>query len=136
MYQADASLVDIDVGKVPVGIHKTELFAWWVADEGMKAKFNSVDSGIDNADTDATLDKDKFVLMQARQSNFTHVSATGSDKFSSAFHKNFTELRADGGLSKVYDSQSLALLSSGSMGQLMLPKDPAGARMSATVNRM
>lgn len=134
VYQSDTdTLVDIDVGKVPVDDEETGAFAWWVADEGMKAKFNTTDSGIENADTEGPLDADKLALIQTRQSNFSHVSELDPNDPSTSFDKTFAVLRAEGNLPKVNAAQSLSLLSS-DWGDWILPEDPADASVSATVN--
>ncbi len=134
VYQADTNtLEDIDVGKVAVDAEETGAFAWWVADEGMKAKFNTIDPGIGNADTEGPLDEDKLTLIQTRQSNFSHVSDPDPNDPSSGFGKAFADLRNEGNLPKVYDAQSLALLSS-DWGDWMLPEDPADPSVTATMN--
>ena len=134
VYQTDTNtLEDINVGKVAVDAEETGAFAWWVADEGMKAKFNTIDLGIGNADTEGPLDEDKLALIQTRQSNFSHVSDPDPNDPSSGFGKAFADLRNEGNLPKVNDAQSLALLSS-DWGDWMLPEDPADPFVTATVN--
>ena len=135
IYQSDTDMLkDILVGKVPVDAEETGAFAWWVADEGMKAKFNTIDPGIGNTDTEGPLDVDKLALIQTRQSNFSHVSGpTDPNDPSTGFDKTFADLRSEESIPKVNDTQSLDLLSS-DWGDWMLPKDPAKPSVTATVN--
>ena len=125
VHQADTNtLEDILVGKISID-EGAGSYAWWVADEGMKAKFNTADPGIGLTDTEGPFDPTKLELVQARQSNFSHVSE--------GFSQTFTDLISDGALPKLISTQGFNLLSS-EWGDWMMPLDPSNPNASANVN--
>lgn len=125
VYQADTdSVEDVLVGKIPVDTG-TGSFAWWIADEGMKAKFNTLDRGIGLTDTEGPFEQDKLNVIQARQSNFAHVSG--------GFDKEFSDLVSAETLPKLTSTQSFNLLSP-DWGEWMMPIDPGDPSLSANVN--
>lgn len=126
VYNSDTSTMDqIEVGKIPISDDSTGSYGWWVSDEGLKAKFNVVDSGLVNLDVDAPFDSAKHSLIHARASNFSHVSENFSLKFS--------ELVDNGVLSKLSPFADLNLLSA-DWGDWYCPKDPLNREVSANVN--
>lgn len=125
VYQADTNtLEDIFVGKVSVD-DGAGSYAWWVGDEGMKAKFNTADPGIGLTDTEGPFEQDKLDIVQARQSNFAHVSG--------GFAKEFSDLISGDALPKLNSTQGFNLLSS-EWGDWMMPLDPSNPNVSASVN--
>ena len=125
VYQADTnSLEDILVGKVSVD-DGAGSYAWWVADEGVKAKFNTADPGIGLTDTEGPFEQDKLDIIQARQSNFAHVS--------SGFDQEFADLINGDALPKLNSTQGFNLLSS-DWGDWMMQEDPNNPNVSANVN--
>jgi hypothetical protein len=127
VYRAETNtLDDIIVGKVPI-IDGAGNFAWWVGDEGIKAKFNTIDPGIGLTQTEAPFVSQKTALMQMRQSNFSHVSdAAGIDP-------DFTTLVTGGDLSKLSYLQDVDFFAT-KWGDWALPKDPSNATRRANVN--
>ena len=125
VYQADTNtLEDILVGKVSVD-DGAGSYAWWVGDEGMKAKFNTADPGIGLTDTEGPFEQDKLDIVQARQSNFSHVSG--------GFAEEFSDLISGDALPKLNSTQGFNLLSS-EWGDWMMPEDPGNPNVSANVN--
>ena len=125
VYQADTdTLEDILVGKVSVD-DGAGSYAWWVADEGVKAKFNTADPGIGLTDTEGPFEQDKLDIMQARQSNFAHVSG--------GFDQEFADLISGDELPKLNSAQGFNLISP-DWGEWMMPPDPSDPNVSANVN--
>jgi hypothetical protein len=125
VYQADTTtLEDILVGKLSVD-DGAGSYAWWVADEGVKAMFNTADPGIGLTDTEGPFEQDKLDIMQARQSNFAHVSG--------GFDQEFADLISGDKLPKLNSTQGFNLISP-DWGEWMMPPDPSDTNVSANVN--
>ncbi len=103
----DGSDTSVDVGKVSIQDsdgEKQGAFAWWVADEGLKAQFNIFDSDVNltHTTTDEPLIQDLFTLQQARQSNFNHAEGLSGTLYS--------DIIDNGDLQKVVSGESMALI--------------------------
>lgn len=98
--------LEVEVGKVAIrndsGV-RTGSYAWWVGDEGIKAKFTMADSDPDLKDTrmDEPVSPEQWRLTQGRGLHLDHVSA----------QPPHSVLATDEELGKVVSSDSLDLLS-------------------------
>lgn len=127
IYQEDTKTVEpVLAGKIQVDEQQSGAFAWWVADEGMKAKFNTEgDQMPANSQVDGPLELDSLRIMQAAGSNFSHISE--------GFQRPFSELESGGHLGKLSHLNDLKLLGA-EWGEWALPKTPANPTKRATIN--
>jgi len=127
IYQEDTKTVEpVLAGKIQVDEQQSGAFAWWVGDEGMKAKFNTEgDQMPADSQVDGPLERDTLRIMQAAGSNFSHISE--------GFQRPFSELESAGHLGKLSHLNDLKLLGA-EWGEWALPKPPANPTRRATIN--
>lgn len=127
IYQENTKTVEpVLAGKIQVDEQQSGAFAWWVADEGMKAKFNTEgDQMPADSQVDGPLERDTLRIMQAAGSNFSHISE--------GFQRPFSELESAGHLGKLSHLNDLKLLGA-EWGEWALPKPPANPTRRATIN--